>query len=204
MVAAVLFSVCSRPAAALTVDYNGPFVTMGSPLQIGQEGTITGSLKLGNTVLNTITGYLPENTMIEFTYTFKGKLTPATFLAGTGSYSYDVGGDYYEGMAGALANPEVSFSTGSVNGNPSAALAMVSAQITGLNTATVVIKNFSAGVLDFATLFFGTLKGSKKFEISYVVSAVPVPAALPMFGIGLMALTGYGARKKFKKQKHDA
>lgn len=50
-------------------------------------------------------------------------------------------------------------------------------------------------------VFLGTVAGSTAFDVSYVVSAVPVPAALPMFGLGLAALAGYRARKRAKKQK---
>ncbi len=191
-----LLSFVGIDTANAAVDYTGSFVNM-EELSIGQSGTISGGNGFGNAVISQITGYLPSNSMITFSYNFSGTLRGG-LLASGGSYSYDDGIDSYEGFTVAMSAGSVSFSGGTVNGAPSDALAFSSAQITGTNAATTVIENFSGDFLGIMSLFIGAATGSKAYIISYGVSEVPLPAALPMFGMGLVVIAGLRARKKRK------
>jgi len=201
----VISAVSVKPAAAVNVDFTGPYANMSpDPLVFGQTGTITGASIIGDTVLNVINGTLPKGGMITFSYSFDGLVGfGPTLLSATADYSYNDGGQLFEGFAAGVDGVGSSFSTaeGTVDGSATTALAFASAEITGLQAGTTVIKNLSAGTLDFVSTFLGNVLGAKSFEISYTVSAVPVPAALPMFGLSLAALVGYRKRKSKQSDK---
>ncbi|MCB1529592.1 MAG: hypothetical protein KDJ42_01130 [Alphaproteobacteria bacterium] len=200
-VMAVAFSVNAKSAAAAVVDFSGSVVEMTpEPLDIGQTGTITGGGGGGSSVLSIINGILPPSSMVSFSYSFASPITSG-LLADFGAYFYNDGFHDYAGWAADDSSSGTPLSDGTTDGTFSGALAFASAQLTGLTSGTAIIKNFSAGSLDFMAVFLGTVAGSTAFDVSYVVSAVPVPAALPMFGLGLAALAGYRARKRAKKQK---
>ncbi len=194
------FALCAMlspsPASAVVVDYSGFNIGMGN-VSVGQTGTIHAD-HLGNLIVNQITGTLPSNSMITFSYGFAGDIDWAALLTSTG-YAYTDGGHDYAGYSIEIPPGPVSFSYGQVDGFPSTALAVASAQIDfSTNTASVIIKNFSAGVANYVNLFLGSVLGNQNLEIAYAVSAVPLPAALPMFALGLGALAGLGARRKRK------
>ncbi len=197
------FALPSTQSSAAVVNYSGNFVDMTpTPLEIGQSGTITsGGAGFGNAVLSLITGSLPANSMVTFTYSFAGTLT-SNFLSTSGGYSYNDGGVSYQGYTTATAPGGFGFSASYENATPVAALALSSAQIDSTNSASVIIKNLSAGALSYVTAFMGTVTGSKNFTVAYNVSAVPVPAALPLFGLGLGALAAMRARSR-KKEKQE-
>lgn len=192
----------SAQSSAAVVDYTGNFVDMTpTPLAIGQSGTITANgAGFGNAVMSLITGSLPANSMITFSYNFDGVLDSG-YLTTSGGYSYTNGGVSYTGYTTATAPGGFGFSASYEDATPVAALALSSAQITSPSTATVIIKNLSAGALSYVSAFMGTVaKGAKSFTVAYNVSAVPVPAALPLFGLGLGALA-WRARSRKNKGK---
>jgi hypothetical protein len=194
------FALCgvfaSSPASAVVVDYSGFNINMGN-VAIGQTGTIDAD-HLGNLIVNRITGTLPSNSMITFSYNFAGDIDWGALLSGVG-YSYTDAGHNYAGYSIEIPPGPVSFSYGEVDGFPSTALAVASAQIDfSNNKASVIIKNFSSGVANYVSLFLGSVLRNQDLEIAYAVSAVPLPAALPMFALGLGALVGLGARRKRK------
>lgn len=194
------FALCAllspSSASAVVIDYSGFNIGMGN-VSVGQTGTIHAG-HLGNLIVNQITGTLPSNSMITFSYDFAGDIDWAALLTGAG-YSYTDGGHNYAGYSIEIPPGPVSFGYGEVDGFPSTPLAVASAQIDfSANTASVVIKNFSAGVANYVNLFLGSVLRNQSLEIAYAVSAVPLPAALPMFALGLGALAGFGARRKRK------
>lgn len=191
-------SFSATSASAATVDYTGNFVDMTpSPLAVGQSGEITSTGSFGDLVLSLVTGSLPANSMVTFTYNFAGTLASGLLTTSAG-YSYVDGGTSYNGYTTA-SSPAFTYSVGYENAAPATALAVSSAQISGDNSATLIIKNLSAGVLTYANSFMGTVLGAKNFTVAYNVSAVPVPAALPLFGLGLGALAAMRMRAR-KKQ----
>lgn len=187
-------------------DYTGNFIDMTpTPLSVGQYGTITGSGSFGNVVMSLITGSLPSNSMASFTYEFSGLMT-SSYLTSTSGYSFMDGMTpnfgYTTAADTSVAPGSFSYSISYVGATPSAtALAVSSAQIDTLQKATLVIKNLSGGALTFANTFIGTLLGSTNFTVAYNISAVPVPAALPLFGLGLSAL---GAMRLRARRKNAA
>ncbi len=184
-------------ASAAIVDYSGGDVNMGNVV-VGQSGTITGD-SLGALIVNNISGALPNNSMITFTYNFAGNLLGGILASGA-EYSYNVGADNFSGSTLSINPMGLQYSFGTTNGTSSAALAMASAQIDfTANTATAIITNDSAGLLDFASFFTGLVIGDNNLSVAYSVSSVPLPAALPLFGLGLTAFAGYSIRKR-KKQ----
>lgn len=193
-------SIPATQANAAVVDYTGNFVDMTpTPLEIGQSGTITGSgVGFGNLVLSLITGSLPSNSLITFSYNFAGTILSSSLTA-SGGYSYNDGGVSSIGYTTASAPGGFGYSVSYENFSPVAPLALSSAQIDSPNTATVIIQNLSAGSLSYATAFMGTILGSKNFTVAYNVSAVPIPAALPLFGLGLGVLAAMRARARRKQ-----
>lgn len=74
-------------------------------------------------------------------------------------------------------------------------------QITGswdVNSLTgqlvLVNKSLSDALLSLS--FFTKLVGSADFDMAVSVTAVPLPAALPLFGLGIASLAGYGIKRR--------
>ncbi len=194
--AAVLAMAFGSHSANAAYDYTGFSVNMGN-LSVGDSGVIGDIGHFGSAIVSQVSGSLPANSMITFTYNFSGNLQTALFGV-LGEYNYVDGGNTYEGYASASNLLGVN-AVGLTNGLSSTPLAVASAQTDfGTNTATAVIKNVSSGVVDYLNLFVGLVSGSKNLEISYSVSAVPLPAALPLFLSGLAGLMGFSYRRKNK------
>ena len=181
-------------AALSPYTFTGNNVNMGT-VSAGDSGVIGNIGSVGRTIISQISGTLPANTLITFTYDFSGDLDFG-FLSATGSYSYTDGPNSFTGFASGT-NSTGSNSAGFVNGSPSTALAVSSAQVDFTNnTATAIIQNNSSGAVSFLDLFVGLVTGSRNLEISYNVSAVPLPAALPLFGAAIAGLMGFSYRRK--------
>lgn len=180
--------------AEAAYDYTGSSVDMGT-VSVGDTGTIGNIGNFGPLVASNISGSLPSNSMITFTYSFSGNVATGV-LGAFGDYDYNTGTDSFSGYASS-SNLFGSNSAGIKNGSASTPLAVASAQIDySNNTATAVIKNISSGTVDYLNMFVGFISGNKNLEVSYSVSAVPLPAALPLFLAGLAALMGFSHRRK--------
>ncbi|MGH1456459.1 MAG: hypothetical protein ACRBDI_06740 [Alphaproteobacteria bacterium] len=181
-------------SANASYDYTGAFVDMET-VSVGDTGVIGNIGHFGSAIVSQVSGSLPSNSMITFTYDFSGDVGFGV-LGAFGGYDFDTGSDSYSGYSHAstlFGNSAAGFQNGSL----STPLAVASAQIDfGNNTATAVIKNVSSGVVDYLNLFVGLVSGNKNLEISYSVSAVPLPAALPLFLLGLAGLMGFSYRGK--------
>jgi hypothetical protein len=186
----------ANKASAAIVDFSGDDINMGT-LAIGQSGTISAD-SLGSLVVNSVQGVLPVNSLLTFTYNFSGNLLAGVLAAGS-EYTYTAGGVDFAGSSLSVEPLGLNYASGTENGAPSSALAFSSAQVdfTG-NTASAIISNESAGVLDFSSVFVGLVIGDRNLDIAYNVSAVPLPGALPLFGLGLAAMAGYNMRRKKK------
>ena len=188
--------VASEKADAAVVNYSGQTVDMGG-VSIGQTGTITSAYGT-SLFVNNIQGLLPSNSIITFTYNFGGDLLSGSLNAGS-SYSFLLDGDSYNGGALDQAPGDIYYSFGSVNGTPSDSLVMASAQIdAGTDSGMTRITNTSGGVASYASVFTGLITGSGTLTIDYAVTAVPLPAALPLFGAGISALAGFGLWRRKK------
>ena len=182
-------------ASAAIVNYSGNNNNMNT-VSVGQTGTIS-SMNDGGLVVNNIEGLLPSKSMITFTYNFGGDLLSGSLNSGS-SYDYLLEGDNYNGGSLSFAPSGINYSFGTKNGDPSTALVVASAQIdASSDTGMTFIKNNSAGLASYASVFIGLIAGNNDLNISYSVSAVPLPAALPLFAAGLSAL-GFGAWRRKK------
>lgn len=63
---------------------------------------------------------------------------------------------------------------------------------------TAIIKNLSAAAIGIQILFSSFVKGVGSYSYAWQTTTVPLPAALPLFGVGLASLAAVGARKKKK------
>ena len=180
----------ATPAAASVINYSGSSDDFGT-VAIGQSGTVTNNLSLTGT--STDTGYLPNDATITFTYNFSSLLGGSLSSAGaynlnsnTGlsGYSYDVSG-------------QSPVSAGYNNGAASAALVLATANLNGADTAgTTTITNLSGSAAQFQSIFSGLTALGNVVSISYAVSAVPLPAAFPLFAVALAGLAGFSMWRK--------
>ncbi|MBY0407629.1 MAG: hypothetical protein K2Q01_08045 [Rickettsiales bacterium] len=189
----------TSPAAAFVVNYTGTNKNMGT-VAAGQTGTLnnnftsvtipfTGGLRFRTSFAY---GLLPAYSKITFTYSL-ANLQSTTGLNTGALYNYELGGDDYAGVA--FANRTVNTAVGTINGSAAAPLVFASANLTG-NTATTSILNTSAGFAAFETFFSGFLRGSP--NLTYAVSAVPLPAALPMFAAALAGMFGFARKRRVR------
>ncbi len=165
----------------------------GDAVEIGDSGSMNlGSLQYfgSGEVWFDVYATLPAKSMISFSYSTSG------FVAGNGQVSAEAPFPTVVSSIYASADPggEGSFE------DASSALAYVSAQFVGgdSSSANIVIKNLSDSAMSVMSSL-GQLyaQGSiASLSVSYDVSAVPLPAALPMFGFGLLAMAGFRRKKK--------
>lgn len=188
----------SANASMAVADYFGPFNNIGALNSATVSGFIS-SPTLGTNVVNQITGQLAQNSMVTFTYAFESALNPISILSAGGNYSYNTSEGLNTGLTTALSSG-TAYSISQVQANTtSEPLAFSSANIHADNMgATAVITNSSAGVLNILSLFLGTVGAAGNYTVSYSVSQVPLPAALPLFGLGLGALALSRKRKNKK------
>ncbi len=166
----------AKPAFAASMPYDMGLLSAPDGGEIGTMWFET------HTVRFDIIGSLEPNTMITFSYNDITITTNNIFAFG----KYD----NIDGLGSADASSDGDFTL-----DP-AGLALASANITG-GIATTTITNLSAGLLDFGSNFLGWSPSLFGFmEVSYNVSSVPLPAALPMFGLALIALRRFFSKKK--------
>ncbi len=197
----VLFSFTGTAKAVIddgSTNFRGSRVDMGT-LENGQFGTIHAHPASGGFALNLLSALLPSQSAVTFSYNFSGDLKNG-FVAAGGRYSYELGGDSYKGYTAVLSNTPLSSSGSFVNGRPvTEALAFASADFDpNANTASVTITNLSDGFLDIASKLVAYVKYNKNYTVSYSVTETPIPAALPMFAMGLAAVVGLRRRKQNK------
>lgn len=193
---ALAAALVSTSASADEVNFSGSSVNMGT-VAVGQYGTISNIYQTLFTLPPNVIGsgdaygFLPKNAKITFTYNIAGLIDGK--VQGYGSYNYNQAGNSYMGSAIADSTG-YSYHEGSINGGASTPLVTAAANLTYGNPSigTVVVTNTSDSLAQFQSLFFGILNGASLSSgfINYVVSAVPLPAALPMFGAMLASVFG--------------
>lgn len=190
-------------AQADEINFSGSSVDMGH-VDYGQYGTITNiyetlfSLPPHQAGSGQAFGFLPNNAAITFTYSFTGLREGS--LTGYGAYDHDIGGDNYSGSALATSGG-FNYSEATVNGVASTPLVFATANLNvgDPSSGTIRITNISGAFASFQALFYGILTQVPNAvgSINYVVSSVPLPAALPIFASLLAGLFGFGhARRK--------
>jgi hypothetical protein len=183
---AVSSLVCA-PAAQASI------VNLGT-VNPGESGSLPGNY---SNLMSGASGFIQSNSIITFTYTFNPSPVFGS-LIGNGSYGTPV--DYQYGESTAIAGG-APVSTGYTGGIASTPLVFATANLTTLgNTTTgvVTVSNFSNVLASFSSLFFGLLGSPSGIQtLTYNVSAVPLPAALPLFGALIASLFGF---RHFRKQ----
>lgn len=186
-------------ASASVVDYIhvGTNLNMGT-LVAGQTGSI--SYTAPGAALHITQGLLAANTSIVFSYSFSGKLRNYASSLTAAGYNYTMGGNHYLGLATSVENtPPVAFLNGEtshswVNGSASTALLFATANLTkGEKTGSLTITNKSLGIASFINTLTLLFSNPSIHALTYAVtplSAVPLPATLPMFASLLAGLFG--------------
>ena len=183
-------------AKAGVVNFSGDTVNMGT-LAIGQSGTIsiTPTTSAGPISLYsfTDTATLPVDAMITFTYSISNAINPS--LHSDGLYSYSAAGKTYSGEGDSYSNGS-NVETASTNGMSSAPLVFASANMTPtIGTATIM--NLSGGLAQITNMFGAIFGQNGQFgNLTYNVSSVPLPPALPLFAVLLAGMFGYASLRK--------
>lgn len=180
------------PACATTIGYSGSAVDLGTVVA-GQSGTIANPLSVLDT--STDSGSLPNNTAITFSYTISG--FTGTSLTDNGSYSYTKNGAVFSGSSSDVSGL-APVSTGTTSGAVSTALVLASANLNAAGTlGTTTITNISGSAAQFQSIFSGLQTSlGRSVSISYSVSAVPLPASLPMFAAVLAGMVGFAMLRR--------
>lgn len=197
-------------AHAATIALTSPSFDMGT-LTAGDSGTIDASSLISPSgyLSFMLTGNLGVNSLLTFSFAFPDG-TINTFDMHQVSYSY--GGidplkpTYYGGASASSFWAGTSLDSGSSAGyqynaatdkyDSTTSLVLASSHLASASEGETSVKN-NAGDLArflFALTALDLTKGAP--DISYSVAAVPLPAALPLFGLGFAGLVGLRSRKR--------
>lgn len=140
-----------------------------------------------NYVSETLSGSLAKNSILTITYTLTDALQTSVTASAFKLFSWlSYGSDYDDGSG-------IDHSSNGTN-NP---LLTTVANVIDPNHGSVVISNLTAKKVGFVSLIVSHLYGdSSSIITSYEVTSVPLPAALPLFGLGIAALAGARVRRK--------
>ncbi|MDE1900881.1 MAG: hypothetical protein KGI37_04445 [Alphaproteobacteria bacterium] len=177
-------------ARASTVDYTGTQYDAGT-VSAGQSGTIstTTSTQNGITMHDLLSGYLPADSEIIFTYTL-----PSTLQADTSLYAYAA-----QGQHNASATATVTQGHGSsVSSSSNSLIVLASANFDSKKSGTTTIINNSSTAAFFSSVL-ESAANYKNLIVTYTVqslAAVPLPGSMVLFAAALVALFGFAYRQK--------
>ncbi len=201
-VAVLLASVISQQANAVVISTPILSSTDLGTLDYGDAGSTPQTNNTGTLptfVYDIASGFIPANSKITFKYSLSGIAPGASLLVSMGSYDYELGGHRYTGSATATSGSAPT-GVGFVDGASSAQLVFASANLSpDLSGGITTITNLSKGLVNFTMQFIGSLLPAGTTLASYSVSAVPLPAALPLFGFGLAGLAGVSRFRRSRK-----
>ncbi len=208
-------------AHAATVDLSGTNDNLGL-VSYGQTGTIDNLITLptGNRtayLLGAAFGELPPDSEITFSYTFLHGAGSHGNLISTGTYDQTIGTRHYSSFSSSNGNGNYSYFTDSASAHPNHHVAAPSPVLatahmggnerhgnTTITNLSGVDVSFGSYFISFFQSLFGGGRGLGDVIVTYQVSgdpsALPLPGALPMFGAGLLALTGFAWAKKARKK----
>lgn len=145
-------------------------------------------------LFSAVIGYLPSNSMLSFSYNAPSiKTSDVIGISAYSYYDYELDGVHYYG-ASRVSNNGVLLDTHTIDGSPSdIPLVYLSAQLNDTETlqGTSIVKNMTDVNAYFEFSFAANISGlapGESISTGYDVSAVPLPGALPLFGMGLMGL----------------
>ncbi len=208
VLASLILSLAS-PAQASIIDFpDGGFdINMGT-VQAGQHGRITSEGDFSNfDTLILMEGDMPTNTKITFSYTSNVPFDVinagwpefmSTCIRAEGKYSGRIGNVEYYGEA--RHTNDYNDANSDTQIVDSRALVFAAANFTDSQHAVMEIVNKSPLTAHFQSIILQY--GRNSGLITYNVSAVPLPAALPLFGAGLLGLVGIRKSRKGRKSRH--
>lgn len=189
--AAALFALVSTSAQAVTVD----------PIDLSSANLDNVVFDSGNTYLDYVAPASRATAV-----TFDGTLSSKSIL--TLTYSID-GGTLRKasGTSAYLDIPGTSLwidtDMNKLEDSSSSLSILLSGIIdNGNRTGILTISNLSSQVAFVSVLFDALMSTTAAgvLRVSASVAPVPLPAALPLFGLGIASLVGYGAKRKKAKE----
>jgi hypothetical protein len=143
-----------------------------------------------------VSGVLENNTQILITYTATNVLTSPLFYLTQGSAAPG-------SLIGDVRN---SISSWNVSTWPAMSTSYVftpTGLLTGTLVDTILIKNTSGKAEAFAAYFLSVIAQfgcNPSVGVTAVISSIPLPPAILLFGSGLMGLAGFSKSRKARKQ----
>lgn len=196
------FAVIAPPASATTINFSGSNNYDMGTITPGQNGTITGVTSGNIGSFGVGSSFFPTNTEITFSYTLASG-NPVDSVAGIGiAAPFEV----CVLCSFPTANVVVG-NTSFIPGWGNHSYGSMPGFIAIGNPGLITLVNVSEG-LGYSSPIPGST-GAFSFEVwnipsgdsvvaTYSVSAVPLPATLPLFGTGLLVLAGF-ARMRQKR-----
>lgn len=171
--------------AATLVSTNLNTVSVGSEM-------FGGSIPGADLYQQDFVGALPSMMAITFTYNLSQSPTgaPPTGSALLSSLGYTVNSPFYN-ISAAVSSGELPVANQSGDG-----LVLASASMDTLSSGQTVITNLTNGLINFKSTLVAFLLSGVSLTGTYVVSAVPLPAALPLMLVGALGLVGVSARRR--------
>jgi hypothetical protein len=183
-IAALVVAFSAQPAKALTTDLG----LVGSSTPTTFSYSPVPAMQMFDYQL---IGYLPAYTTITFTYSLASATSTAGLVGGGSIDSLGTLVNKYNVAATAYNGANVLIENESDD-----KLIYVSAIMPALNIGKSVITNLSAMAISFKSALHAFLFGPASLTGTIEVSQVPLPAALPLFGLGIASLVGLRMRKK--------
>lgn len=155
------------------------------------DGTSSTTYADDNLFSATYFGSLPGLSRIVFTYTLDSDAAGALGAWPTASLSSLA----YEGLTGVAAMTSV-YQPEKVSSDD---MLVATAYLPSYSYGQATITNLGSDPIQFQTTLLAWLSKAVGMTVAVAVSSVPLPAALPLFGLGLASLAGFRARKKKEK-----
>ncbi len=199
-IAVLLASAIPYAAHASIINFSGVDADLGT-VAVGQSGSVANNLGTGSSFFvfsygsGSDYGFLPPDSEITLTYNLTGM--EAGGLTGYGSYNYSLNNNIYNGSDTVNTTGGSSTPVGTTNGAVSVPLVLASANLNQLDTTgTVNIVNLSSNLAQFQSALSGVFLSGRVVSVNYEVSAVPLPASLPMFAVAILGLLGIAVSRK--------
>ena len=183
----------AAPANAATVNFTGLDYNMGM-VEAGDEGIIRTKTREyeDGYAYDFAKGILPKLTAITFTYTFSALTGNNGYVQGEVKYKDGPWRYFVADATDGWSMNQKAFKNNPLHDtNDQLDVSVIASMADDKESATVTITNFSDFTANFKSYFFACdCFWTGKVSTTYAVTSVPLPAALPLFGLGLAGLVG--------------